>query len=84
MHERGWRIDRQQAPPSLHLTISPAHDAIVDRLLEDLRAATRARGERQGSAALYGMLGELPDRAVVRDALLDFMDGVMAPSSGQA
>jgi glutamate/tyrosine decarboxylase-like PLP-dependent enzyme len=80
MHERGWRIDRQQSPPSLHLTISPAHDAMVDRLLEDLRAATRAGGERRGSAALYGMLGELPDRAVVRDALLDFMDGVMEPA----
>ncbi|HEY8075418.1 MAG TPA: aspartate aminotransferase family protein [Labilithrix sp.] len=79
MQERGWRIDRQQSPPSLHFTVSPAHDAIVDRLLADLREAAATPGERQGAAAMYGMLGELPDRGAVRDALLDFMDG-MIPS----
>ena len=27
---------------------------------------------------MYGMLGTLPDRGVVREALLDFMDGIEA------
>jgi hypothetical protein len=27
---------------------------------------------------MYGMLGKLPDRGIVRDALLDFMDGIEA------
>ena len=27
---------------------------------------------------MYGMLGQIPDRAVVREALLDFMDGIEA------
>ena len=83
MEERGWRLDKQQRPASLHLTISPAHDAVVDAFAEDLTACTKAareakaRGEQpQGSAAMYGMLGSLPDRAMVDGALLEFMDGL--------
>src|SRR4029079_258742 len=41
MQARGWRMDRQQNPPSLHLTVSPAHDTIADTFVDDLRACTR-------------------------------------------
>ena len=82
MQARGWRMDRQQTPPSLHLTISPAHDGIADALVADLRACTKevleSGARAEGAAAMYGMLGQLPDRGVVRDALLDFMDGLEA------
>lgn len=85
MEERGWRLDKQQLPASLHLTVSPGHDAIVPDLARDLATcanearAAKARGEQpQGSAAMYGMLGSLPDRAVVNAALIDFMDGLDA------
>jgi sphinganine-1-phosphate aldolase len=85
MLERGWAFDRGQTPPSLHLSVSPAHDAVAAEFLADLRACTeiaRASTEQpQGKAALYGMLGTLPDRAVVRDALLDLMDSFDAPTS---
>jgi sphinganine-1-phosphate aldolase len=84
MQARGWFFDRGQAPPSLHLTISPAHEAIADEFLADLRAcAEQARASKeqpQGKAALYGMLGTLPDRAFVRDALLELMDNFDAPN----
>jgi sphinganine-1-phosphate aldolase len=80
MQEKGWRMDRQQNPASLHLTVSPAHDAVAAQFVTDLAACAAAihgkKVERQGAAAMYGMLGELPDRAVVKDALLDFMDGM--------
>jgi len=42
MTELGWHLDRQQSPPSLHLTISRAHATVVDRFLEDLRGAVKA------------------------------------------
>lgn len=88
MSERGWFFDRGQAPPSLHLTVSPAHEAIAQEFLADLRACveqTRASKEQpQGKAALYGMLGSLPDRAFVRDALLELMDSFDAPGSGSS
>jgi glutamate/tyrosine decarboxylase-like PLP-dependent enzyme len=82
MQARGWRVDRGQNPPSLHLTISPAHDALAATFVDDLRACTRevidTGAQAQGAAAMYGMLGKLPDRGIVRDALLDFMDGIEA------
>lgn len=78
MQARGWHLDRQQTPPSLHLTLSPAHDAVADQLVADLReCAAKAVGVTpEGAAAMYGMLGQLPDRTMVREALLDFMDGL--------
>ncbi|MBI5653658.1 MAG: aspartate aminotransferase family protein [Chloroflexi bacterium] len=39
LQARGWHIDRQQFPPSLHLTITPAHAASADQFLADLRDA---------------------------------------------
>ncbi len=82
MQARGWRMDRQQSPPSLHLTVSPGHDAIAEQFVADLRACTRevieSGAQAEGAAAMYGMLGKLPDRGVVREALLDFMDGLEA------
>jgi sphinganine-1-phosphate aldolase len=82
MQERGWRMDRQQSPPSLHLTVSPAHDGVADQFVADLRACARevteTGAQAEGAAAMYGMLGKLPDRGIVREALLDFMDGIEA------
>lgn len=85
MEARGWRLDKQQMPSSLHLTVSPGHDAVIDDLARDLAECAKrareakARGEQpQGSAAMYGMLGSLPDRAMVNAALLDFMDSLDA------
>jgi glutamate/tyrosine decarboxylase-like PLP-dependent enzyme len=41
---RGWHLDRQQMPPSLHLTINYAHANLVDEFLNDLAiAASKAR-----------------------------------------
>lgn len=80
MQEKGWRMDRQQNPEALHLTVSPAHDALAEQFVADLAGYAKelygVKTERQGAAAMYGMLGQLPDRAVVKDALLDFMDGM--------
>ena len=79
MERRGWIIDRQQRPQSLHMMVSPRHKDIVEPFLVDLRASAEAvRGlppPDTGTAAVYGMLATLPDREVVADAVLGFMDG---------
>lgn len=36
---RGWHVDRQQFPPSLHLTVTHAHALVVDEFLRDLADA---------------------------------------------
>jgi glutamate/tyrosine decarboxylase-like PLP-dependent enzyme len=49
---RGWYLDRQGPPPSLHATVNAVHAAVLDDFLRDLAAsveearADAARGER--------------------------------------
>jgi len=41
---RGWHLDRQQFPPSLHLTVTHAHAQVADQFLSDLKqAVTQAK-----------------------------------------
>ncbi|MFW5741219.1 MAG: hypothetical protein ACOC1F_12715, partial [Myxococcota bacterium] len=42
MTEKGWHLDRQQFPPSLHLTVNRAHVKSAGVFLEDLRDCVRA------------------------------------------
>jgi glutamate/tyrosine decarboxylase-like PLP-dependent enzyme len=82
MDARGWHMDRQQLPPSLHMMITPAHAPNVEALLADLRASVdevrRTGPSAEGSAAMYGMMGSLPDRSQVNDFILEFMDSLDA------
>lgn len=116
MQARGWHIDRQQFPASLHLTISRGHYGIEDAFLADLgeaveicrkqvlrravetatvklssgaayvlpdklfgamsRAAARLGSEAvpKRSAAMYGMMAELPARGELEELVLDALD----------
>lgn len=119
MAVQGWHLDRQQFPPSLHVTVTPTHAQVADLFLEDLaRAAATVRkpslrklanaallrladtavrvlperlvsrltgfgsrflggsgsGLPQRSAALYGMLGTLPNRGDLHELVLDLLD----------
>jgi glutamate/tyrosine decarboxylase-like PLP-dependent enzyme len=38
---RGWHLDRQQFPASLHMTVNYVHARVVDEFLADLREAAR-------------------------------------------
>lgn len=116
---RGWHLDRQQFPPSLHLTISPYHARVVEAFLRDLSdAVAKARrpslrkmtnrimisvanlaarklpktwvsrltsktssfvgasgdGLPQRSAAMYGLMGTLPNRGDLNEVVLDLLD----------
>lgn len=119
---RGWHLDRQQFPPSLHLTVNPAHVCRTDDFLHDLQGAVRAArrltprrlagsaavraanlasralpaplvsrlmagaSERLGgdslpgrSAAMYGMMGTLPNRGDLRELVLDLVEQFTRP-----
>jgi glutamate/tyrosine decarboxylase-like PLP-dependent enzyme len=124
---RGWHLDRQQSPPSLHLTVNFVHTASVEQFLADLRAASEivraAGGQRKAallhagvrlaatvlpralirrlarratsgvggagggperSAAMYGMMGALPDRSDLNEAVLDIVEQFTLPQDGAA
>lgn len=125
MTMRGWHLDRQQLPPSLHLTINHAHVAIVEQFLHDLaesvdmarrnhrrsnvllhkgiraiasilpsrivRPLTRSLAGRMGgevgaqsrSAAMYGMMGALPNKGDLDDVVLDLVEQFTLPQHGK-
>lgn len=73
-----WYIDSQHLPPCLHMTISPAHASIVEPFLADLRQVVKEvaslKGEDiTGEAAMYGMIGSMPDRAMARDFAIQYL-----------
>jgi glutamate/tyrosine decarboxylase-like PLP-dependent enzyme len=80
MEARGWKLDRQMNPPALHMMVTPAHAKVVEPFLNDLRACaaglTSGEPAPDGSAALYGMLGALPDRKEAEGFILQFLDGL--------
>jgi glutamate/tyrosine decarboxylase-like PLP-dependent enzyme len=79
MDARGYILDRQHRPATLHLTVTPAHAGHTEAILTALRECTDAvRGQppsAEGTAAMYGMLGSMPDRAMVGGFVLDLLDG---------
>ncbi len=83
----GWHPNRQQMPPSLHCMVTPAHSGTEEAFLEALAtavASVKPEGPAPGSrAAMYGMMGHLPDRGTVRDFLLDSLDRLTAPPSSR-
>ena len=70
LEARGWSVDRQHKPASIHLTVTANHAAIVDDYLADLRAAVgevraNPRLAKTGTAPMYGMAAKLPVRRLV-------------------
>jgi glutamate/tyrosine decarboxylase-like PLP-dependent enzyme len=70
LEARGWTVDRQHRPASIHLTVTANHAGVVDAYLADLRAAVEdVRKEpglaKQGSAPMYGMAAKMPVRRLV-------------------
>lgn len=82
----GWSVDRQQNPPTIHLTVNTTNGPMVDTYLADLRAAVahvRAHPElsREGGAAIYGMMAKVPLKGVVKSKVLDIMEQMYAPGA---
>ena len=53
---RGWYVDRQGPPPSLHCTVSLVHDGKIESFVSDLRSSLDEvmQAQRRGSQGAYG------------------------------
>lgn len=85
LEDKGWHVDRQQHPASVHLTVTAHHAGIVDDYLRDLAASVafvRAHPEvkSRGNAAMYGMMAKIPLRGMVKSAVLAVMEGMYGPT----
>ena len=81
MDRRGWHLDRQQFPSSLHMMVTSAHEKVVEPFISDLRESVaevmaNPKASSEGTAAMYGMAATLPDRNAVSGFVLDFMDEI--------
>ncbi len=84
LEEKGWHVDRQQKPETLHAMVTPRHAEIADKYLDDLREAVEhVRGRQDlamtGNAAMYGMVAHIPLRGMIRKELLKMMLEMYGP-----
>jgi glutamate/tyrosine decarboxylase-like PLP-dependent enzyme len=89
LEERGWHVDRQQRPASVHCTVTSNHVGVVDQYLADLAEAVLLVSadpsrKSQGNAAMYGMMAKVPVRGLVKSAVLDVMKGLYGPTGEMA
>jgi glutamate/tyrosine decarboxylase-like PLP-dependent enzyme len=56
--KRGWYVDRQGPPASLHFTVNAVHDGLIDVFARDLRECTAAAVAAAGDGTLgaYGTI----------------------------
>lgn len=81
LEARGWHMDRQPEPLALHLMVALVHEKVADDFLMDLRESVdyvRANPSEasKGAAAMYGMMATLPDRGMVKEFILEFLDSL--------
>ncbi len=89
MAERGWHVDRQQKPPTVHLTVTSQHVDHADAYLADLREAVahvRANPSLRasGNAAMYGMMARVPFRAMIKRSVGKVMESMYGPGGADA
>ena len=83
---KGWGVDRQQGPPTIHMTVNTTNGPIVPDYLADLRAAVdtvRANPElgKQGGAAIYGLMSKVPVKGLVKQSVVKVMEQMYAPGA---
>ncbi|KAL0364344.1 UNVERIFIED_CONTAM: Sphingosine-1-phosphate lyase [Sesamum angustifolium] len=79
MSSKGWHLNALQRPNSIHICITLQHVAVTEDFLKDLQDSVRTVKANPGPingglAPIYGAAGKMPDRAMVQDLLVDFMD----------
>ncbi len=69
LERRGWRMDRQRRPDSLHMIATPNHEHSVEPFLRDLgevveeESSAPKSGKGDGTAMLYGVTSHIPASA---------------------
>lgn len=86
LESKGWHIDRQQKPASIHFMINPLHGKIVDEYLNDLRDAVEKVKEnpdlaKQATAPVYGMLANVPLRGMVESEVRKIVEDIYKGTS---
>lgn len=70
LEQKGWMLDRQQLPNSIHLTVMRQNIPVIAQYIADLKAALNFAKNNpaetaKGNAALYGLMARIPLRGMV-------------------
>ncbi|KAL2547223.1 Sphingosine-1-phosphate lyase [Forsythia ovata] len=79
MSSKGWHLNALQRPNSIHICVTLQHVPVVEDFLKDLKDSVQTVKANPGPisgglAPIYGAAGKIPDRVMVEDLLVDFMD----------
>lgn len=85
MEKRGWSINRQQRPESLHAMVTMAHTKTVELYLKDLSECvefvrTHPEVNTSGNAAMYGMMAKIPFRGMIKKSVHTMMQQMYSAS----
>ncbi|KAK1305560.1 Sphingosine-1-phosphate lyase [Acorus calamus] len=80
MSSKGWHLNALQKPNSLHICVTLQHVPAAENFLQDLKESVDTVKANPGPisgglAPIYGAAGKMPDRGLVQDLLVEFMDG---------
>ncbi|XP_065874599.1 sphingosine-1-phosphate lyase isoform X1 [Euphorbia lathyris] len=79
MSSKGWHLNALQRPNSLHICITLQHVSVINDFIQDLREAVQTVKANPGPikgglAPIYGAAGKIPDRGMVQELLVNYMD----------
>ncbi|KAJ9176154.1 hypothetical protein P3X46_011496 [Hevea brasiliensis] len=79
MSSKGWHLNALQRPNSLHICVTLQHVSVIEDFLQDLRESVQTVKENPGPisgglAPIYGAAGRIPDRVMVQELLVNYMD----------
>lgn len=79
--ERGWHLNMLQYPPSFHLCVTMVHtkEGVAERFVGDVKACTAElmltpKAKATGQAAIYGMTSSIPDRSIITEIAIGYID----------
>lgn len=91
LHEvGGWEVSRMQFPSCLAFQASQQWIDEIDQLVADIAAAQQLvlrhpdKYTKSGMAGVYGTAATFPDRGLIAEAVISYLDVVMTPESGDA
>ncbi|XP_060214231.1 sphingosine-1-phosphate lyase isoform X2 [Lycium barbarum] len=79
LSSKGWHLNALQRPNSVHICVTLQHVPVVQIFLKDLIDSVQTVKQNPGPvnggfAPIYGAAGKMPDRGMVQDLLVEFMD----------
>lgn len=81
MTRKGWNLNTLQFPPGFHICVTLMHtiDGVADQMIQDIKQIASMlkkspKTKLTGQAAVYGMAAALPDRSLISEIALHYLD----------